>query len=61
MRRNTPAVTLASGMRNQVPGDILQFLRTVGIDELLDEQPDHPMATQMGRNYLREAIEALDE
>lgn len=58
----TEPAKLANSMRTMVPGDVMRFIRHVGVDALIRElDENHVLATQAGTNYLRSVMEALEQ
>jgi hypothetical protein len=66
-RGGQEAPTVAQSLRSQglVPGDIFQFIREQGVDPLLDKvarlESSSPLATQKGRNWVRNVAKSLVE
>lgn len=62
-KNGTPPETFAQTARNTVPGDLLDYIEEVGVDEFLNSvaklDQDSPLRTQAGRNYMREVARFL--
>lgn len=53
----------AQGARALIPAEVLEFIKTVGVDGFLAKvaelKPDSPLASQVGRNFVRTASKVL--
>lgn len=62
LRNDTPPETLMRSAMAMVPGDILEYLRSVGVEKFLETaniKPSTPLASQHGRNYVRKLAKLL--
>lgn len=65
VRNGTDPAVFAASVRSMIPRDILDRIREQGIDKFLTEtaklDPGSPLATQMGRNFMRKVARILLE
>jgi hypothetical protein len=60
---NSDPVQVAQTARTLIPGDVLTFIKGMGVEHFLrsvaESKPDSPLATQVGRNFVRKMAKAL--
>lgn len=64
IKNSIPPATFAQGARSQIPGSILEAIKTHGVDNFINSLPlieGSPLRTVAGKSYLRAVIKILVE